>query len=154
MATHLQEQYKLQPGDRVGLWLKNCPEFIFQLLFGILAAGGVVVPINNFLKPAWRFPSILADAGADILITDQTLVGFVPELQRERPELKSLLAERFSETTRYPAESKEDGAGRGEADLAVMVFTRRERRAGPRARCCRTAICCTMWRVAGWYCSA
>ena len=74
----------MKPGDRVGLWLKNCPEFV-PALFGILAAGGVVVPINNFLKPA-EVTYILEDAGVNVLITDVTMVAFVPELQRERPE--------------------------------------------------------------------
>src|SRR5678816_3176919 len=50
LAEHLQSNLGVFPGQRVGLWLKNCPEFV-PALFGILAAGGVVVPINNFLKP-------------------------------------------------------------------------------------------------------
>ena len=49
VADHLQNQFHVKPGDRVGLWFKNCPEFI-PALFGILAFGGVAVPINNFLK--------------------------------------------------------------------------------------------------------
>src|SRR5579872_767385 len=63
VAGYLQNELGVQPGDRVGLWLKNCPEFV-PALFGILQAGGVVVPINNFLKPA-EVSFILADAGAD-----------------------------------------------------------------------------------------
>jgi len=117
----LKQLFAVKPGDRVGLWLKNCPEFI-PALFGILAAGGVAVPINNFLKPA-EVSYILADAGVDVLITDQTLIGFVPELQRDRPQLQSLLAERFSEPGRYPFEANEDWSGRTEGDLAVIVYT-------------------------------
>src|SRR5207247_1506707 len=49
IADHLRH-IGVKAGDRVGLWLKNCPEFI-PSLFSILRAGGVVVPINNFLKP-------------------------------------------------------------------------------------------------------
>ena len=51
MAGVLRQKFGVKPGDRVGLWLKNCPEFI-PSLFGILQIGAVVVPINNFLKPA------------------------------------------------------------------------------------------------------
>ena len=42
LAKRLKEEFGLKPGDRVGLWLKNCPEFIYSL-FGILLAEGVVV---------------------------------------------------------------------------------------------------------------
>ena len=51
VARQLVNQYGVQPGDRVGLWLKNRPEFV-PAYFGILFAGAAVVPINNFLKPA------------------------------------------------------------------------------------------------------
>jgi len=51
MAAHLQHGLSVKPGDRVALWLKNCPEFI-AAVFGILHTGAVVVPVNNFLKPA------------------------------------------------------------------------------------------------------
>jgi long-chain acyl-CoA synthetase len=33
-------------GERVGLWLKNCPQFV-PSLFGVWQAGAVVAPINN-----------------------------------------------------------------------------------------------------------
>src|SRR5260221_88489 len=46
VGVHLRGQLAVKPGDRVGIWLKNCPEFIFSL-FGIWLADGVVVPINN-----------------------------------------------------------------------------------------------------------
>ncbi len=51
VAAGLQNQFGVKPGDRVALWVKNCPEFV-PAVFGVLSAGGVVVPINNFLKPA------------------------------------------------------------------------------------------------------
>ncbi|MGC1213322.1 MAG: long-chain fatty acid--CoA ligase [Micromonospora sp.] len=40
----------VQPGDRVGLMLPNVPEFAV-LYYGILRAGGVVVPMNPLLRP-------------------------------------------------------------------------------------------------------
>src|SRR5215203_2918874 len=39
----------LQPGDRVGLMLPNVPYFPV-IYYGILRAGGVVVPMNGLLK--------------------------------------------------------------------------------------------------------
>ena len=68
LAGHLQSVHRVQPGNRVGLWLKNCPEFVPSVL-AILSCGAVVVPINNFLKPD-EVGYILNDAGIDLLITD------------------------------------------------------------------------------------
>jgi long-chain acyl-CoA synthetase len=54
-------------GDRVGLQLPNIPQFI-TAYFGILKAGGVVVPMNVLLKaPEIEFQ--LRDSGARTLIT-------------------------------------------------------------------------------------
>jgi acyl-CoA synthetase (AMP-forming)/AMP-acid ligase II len=39
----------LQPGDRVGVVLPNVPEFAV-IYFGVLRAGGVVVPMNPLLQ--------------------------------------------------------------------------------------------------------
>jgi long-chain acyl-CoA synthetase len=54
-------------GDRVGLQLPNIPQFVIAY-FGILKAGGVVVPMNVLLKaPEIEFQ--LQDSGARTLIT-------------------------------------------------------------------------------------
>ena len=57
----------LAPGDRVGLQLPNIPQFVIAY-FGILKAGGVVVPMNVLLKaPEIAFQ--LENSGARTLIT-------------------------------------------------------------------------------------
>ena len=56
-------------------------------VFGILQAGAVVVPINNFLKPA-EVGYILNDGGIDVLITDADLGALFSELAAARPQLK------------------------------------------------------------------
>jgi long-chain acyl-CoA synthetase len=57
----------LAPGDRVGLQLPNIPQFVIAY-FGILKAGGVIVPMNVLLKaPEIEFQ--LRDSGARMLIT-------------------------------------------------------------------------------------
>lgn len=61
VAARLRDELGVKAGDRVGLWLKNCPEFV-PALMGVLEAGAAVVPINNFLKPA-EVSYILQDAG-------------------------------------------------------------------------------------------
>ncbi len=95
VSGHLEQQFGVKPGDRVGLWLKNCPEFI-PSLFGILHAGAVVVPINNFLK-AEEVNYILNDAGIDVLITDAELATHHRALEAARPQLKLCRIERVLE---------------------------------------------------------
>jgi long-chain acyl-CoA synthetase len=57
----------LAAGDRVGLQLPNIPQFVIAY-FGILKAGGVVVPMNVLLK-ASEIEFQLRDSGARTLIT-------------------------------------------------------------------------------------
>jgi long-chain acyl-CoA synthetase len=119
VAAQLIEQEKLQPGERVALWLKNCPEFI-PSYFGILLAGGVVVPINNFLKPD-EVSFIVRDAGVRILIADESLAENIQKLNSLLPELRCLRAEQIS-----PASARPDSAigdQKLESDLAVLVYT-------------------------------
>jgi long-chain acyl-CoA synthetase len=91
VAERLAQDFGVQPGDRVGIWLKNCPEFI-PALFGILQAGAVVVPINNFLKPN-EVQFILSDAGIDTLIADAAMPEALAALRAARPQLRTLPAE-------------------------------------------------------------
>ena len=69
VAADLSLKFGVKPGDRVGLCLKNRPEFV-TAAFGILDAGAVLVPINNFLKPD-EVNYILSDGGIDVLITEE-----------------------------------------------------------------------------------
>jgi fatty-acyl-CoA synthase len=55
----------LDRGDRVGLFMPNCPEFI-EVLFGILFAGAVAVPVNARFKPR-ELRHCVRDAGLRVL---------------------------------------------------------------------------------------
>jgi long-chain acyl-CoA synthetase len=57
----------IKPGDRVALQLPNIPQFLISY-FGILKAGGAVVPLNVMLK-APEVAFLLGDSGAAVLIT-------------------------------------------------------------------------------------
>ena len=119
IAAALQSCFGVQPGDRVGIWLKNCPEFI-PALFGILHAGGVVVPVNNFLKPA-EVSHIVTDAGLDVLITNAELAVHFETLQAARPTLKLFKIEDFP--TLNSQLSTLNSAARSESDLAALLYT-------------------------------
>ncbi len=122
VARQLTEKFGVQPGDRVGVWLKNRPEFI-PGLFGILNAGAVHVPINNFFKPA-EVSHVLNDAGVDVLITDEELGVHFPALAGARPSLKIL---KIETAVLESAELGVPKAGlpppRSESDLAVIIYT-------------------------------
>jgi long-chain acyl-CoA synthetase len=120
VAAHLQNRLGVKPGDRVALWLKNCPEFVSSV-FGILHADAVVVPINNFLKPA-EVAFILNDAGIDVIICDADLGAHFPALQTERPSLKLLKVEDFT-TELAQSESQIVPSEQSEKDLAVIIYT-------------------------------
>jgi long-chain acyl-CoA synthetase len=91
VAERLIREFGIKPGDRVGIWLKNCPEFV-PALFGILQAGAVVVPINHFLK-ANEVHFILADGGIEVLIADDTMLEEIARLRADLSQLKILRAE-------------------------------------------------------------
>ena len=123
VAHHLHQHFGVKSGDRVGLWLKNCPEFI-PALFGILQAGAVVVPINNFFKPD-EVNYILADAGIDVLITDAELGTHHRALEAVRPQLRLFKVETIpvpdrdapkSSAKMVPPDSKL-------SDLAIIIYT-------------------------------
>ncbi|MBM3837916.1 MAG: long-chain fatty acid--CoA ligase [Verrucomicrobia bacterium] len=120
LARKLQQAFHVQPGDRVGIWLKNCPEFV-SALFGILNAGAVVVPINNFLKPQ-EVEYILRDAGIRVLVTEASMGDALAQLASGLPEL------RFIHTTDFGGPEKsavapELSCARKREDLAVIIYT-------------------------------
>ncbi len=119
VAAELTGKFGIKPGDRVGLWLKNRPEFI-PALFGIHKAGAVVVPINNFLKPD-EVGYILADAGVEVLITDAELGAHFPVLSATRPTLKMLNIEEAA--AQSPPSTLHPPSFRSESDLAVIIYT-------------------------------
>jgi long-chain acyl-CoA synthetase len=77
VAGRLQE-LGLVPGDRVGLMLPNVLAFPI-LYYGVLRAGGVVVPMNPLLK-AREVKHYLGDSGANLAFAwedfaDEAVIG-------------------------------------------------------------------------------
>ncbi|MBR5582686.1 MAG: AMP-binding protein [Phascolarctobacterium sp.] len=69
-AAYLQNK-GLQKGERVGLFSKNCPEFV-TAYHAIIKAGGVVVPINFMLSPT-ETAFILKDADVKMLFVQEVM---------------------------------------------------------------------------------
>jgi long-chain acyl-CoA synthetase len=77
------------------------------------------VPINNFLKPA-EVQFILADAGIELVILDESMKDGFTKLASERPGLKAFFVESMAGHVGKEAEPRADTA---EGDLAVIVYT-------------------------------
>jgi long-chain acyl-CoA synthetase len=116
LALELARQFQVKPGDRVAIWLKNCPEFV-SVLFGIIQSGAVVVPINNFLKPD-EVTYILKDCGAGVLISDAEMREGTTRLRESIPGLRVLEIESLGRSA-DPLPSP----GQNEQDLAVIIYT-------------------------------
>ena len=117
LASKLSDEMLVKPGERVAIWLKNCPEFV-SVLFGILQSGAVVVPINNFLKPD-EVTYILKDCGAKILISDAGMQEGTARLRESIPGLQVLETESLGRS----AEPLSRENTQNEKDLAVIIYT-------------------------------
>ena len=61
----LQTRYKVEPGDRVAVFMKNSPAYL-ELLYGIWFCGAAAVPINAKLHPR-EAAFIIADSGSKLV---------------------------------------------------------------------------------------
>jgi long-chain acyl-CoA synthetase len=109
------------PGDRAGLMLANTPEFCI-LYYGVLRAGGVVVPMNPLLKSR-EVEYYLGDSGARLLFAAKSAPGEpvegaqaadVPFIAADPDELDALIA------GPTPANGL---AERADEDTAVILYT-------------------------------
>lgn len=117
LASRLTGEVGLQPGERVAVWLKNCPEFV-PTLFGVWQAGGVVVMINNFLK-ADEVDFILSDSGARVVISDASSAEKRQDLEGRGKDWKFLSIEDYEGWT----DAARDADGRDEGELAALLYT-------------------------------
>ena len=62
LAAGMTSKFKLKPGDRVALAMKNCPQY-WELLFACWHAGLAAVPMNAKLH-AREFEYIIGNCGA------------------------------------------------------------------------------------------
>ncbi len=72
----------VQPGDRVGLAMRNYPEWMISFI-AVTTIGAVIVPINSWGKPA-DIAFTLGDAEVSIAICDQPRYNGVAEFLQEQ----------------------------------------------------------------------
>ncbi|POX43236.1 acyl-CoA synthetase [Streptomyces sp. Ru73] len=81
----------VRPGDRVGVHLPNCPQFLVAML-AVLRLGAVHVPVNPMFKAA-ELRHELADSGACLVISRTELAAAVEEIRPDTPVREVLLAD-------------------------------------------------------------
>lgn len=85
LAGAFRQQLGLKPGDRVGIAMKNAPEYV-EIKLACWHAGLCVVPINAKLHPremAW----ILRDSGAAVCFADEGLASGIAVERQTLPDL-------------------------------------------------------------------
>ena len=121
LASWLSSEMGIKPGDRVGIYCKNRPEFITSMI-AILIAGGVVVPINNFLKPV-EVSYILKDCDVRVLISEKPLLENAFYIHQMVPMPRTILAEDFDQIPHLPEPVSFGHTLRMESDIAIITYT-------------------------------
>ncbi|RRQ22706.1 AMP-binding protein [Thiohalobacter thiocyanaticus] len=122
VAGHLR-RIPVEPGDRVALMLPSGIDF-FECFYGILLAGAVPVPLYppasraRILEFMQRQVSILGNAGARLLITDDQVAPFAERLQQQVESLHAVHT-----PGHYRAAAPEHFLPGGGADLALLQYT-------------------------------
>jgi long-chain acyl-CoA synthetase len=111
----------VQPGDRVGLMLPNVPYFPV-IYYGILRAGGVVVPMNVLLKGR-EVTFYLTDPEAKVLFAWHDFAAAAEEGAKEAGAEAIIVAPgefeaRLADAPRAPEDVERDGS-----DTAVILYT-------------------------------
>jgi long-chain acyl-CoA synthetase len=114
VGAHLQQQRGVQPGDRVGILLKNCPEFI-HALYGALKCGAVVVPINTFLKAA-EIRHIVTDCQVKCLVSSR-------DFDEPLSKLDGLCTVNVADLAGHSAAADFKPHIPRASDLAVIIYT-------------------------------
>jgi len=89
LARALRGPLGLQPGDRVGLAMRNCPEFLL-VLFATWHAGLCAVPMNFRLHPK-EFRFIVDNAGAKVCFVSEDLAPSFAAMEREVESLGAVI---------------------------------------------------------------
>ncbi|MBL8352628.1 MAG: long-chain fatty acid--CoA ligase [Burkholderiaceae bacterium] len=101
------QAHGISKGDRVAVFMQNCPQFVIAV-HAVLRADAVVVPVNPMNK-ADEFGHYISDPGTRIVLTTADLAGIVAEANAALPaaqQLQHIVATRF--TDRMPAELHPD----------------------------------------------
>ncbi|MDP2897164.1 MAG: long-chain fatty acid--CoA ligase [bacterium] len=89
LAHALMESLSVEKGDRVGILLRNRPEFL-TALYAVWKCGAVVVCVNTFLKPD-EICFVLNDCEVKALITEGMFVECLKPIRHRLQTLESVV---------------------------------------------------------------
>jgi fatty-acyl-CoA synthase len=105
----------VEAGDRVALFMQNCPQFPVAL-YAVMRANAVVVPVNP-MNRAEEFKHYIVDPGTKVVICSADLAPIVDAANQALPEgerVRAIVATRYSDA--MPPAAPGEGAGEGEGD--------------------------------------
>ncbi|MFK0019775.1 long-chain fatty acid--CoA ligase [Streptomyces sp. NPDC090798] len=111
----------VKPGDRVAIMLPNVPEFALAY-FGVLRAGGIVVPMNPLLKSR-EVAYYLGNSGARLLFAWDAFADEARTGARQAEAEVVVVSPGAFDSLLASAPSVEDLADRHEDDTAVILYT-------------------------------
>ena len=111
----------ITPGDRVGVMLPNVVEFA-AVYYGVLRAGGVVVPMNPLLK-AREVAYYLADSGARLIVAWHAIVDEVTEGAAQAGATALLVDPATFPSVLAEARPAYEVVDREPSDTAVLLYT-------------------------------
>src|ERR1700761_9393609 len=111
----------VQPGDRVGIMLPNVPYF-GPIYYGILRAGGVVVPMNVLLRGR-EVEFYLSDSGAKVLFAWHDFAE-AAQAGAQAADAEAILVKpgEFEQLVMNAPRAEQDEP-RGGDDTAVILYT-------------------------------
>lgn len=97
-------------GDRIGLYLQNCPQYIIGH-YAIQRIGAIVVPLNPMYKEA-ELVYLINESGLKAIISGQELYGHIEKIANETPTLEFIITTNYVDflpekpTLLFPSEYK------------------------------------------------
>lgn len=121
LANGLRSRYALEPGDRVALVMRNCPQYV-EAAFAAWHGGFVTVPINAKLH-AREFQYVLAHSGARVCFVTADLLDTIAALRGELPDLQALVCVDDSTYGHLLGDTGGEPTQRHPDDLAWLFYT-------------------------------
>lgn len=121
LARTLRQTFRLQPGDRVALAMRNAPEFV-EVLYAAWQAGLAVVPISPRLHPR-EMAYIIENSGARLCFTSDELATMLDSIKSDLSTLERIISIDDHEYVALKQTDPLPMTPRQPSDLAWLFYT-------------------------------